>query len=531
MQPSPSLSHRWTIAALSTFLLSTFFLYLQAPFFFHDIRSADTVYHAARIDRTLLSQPLIDPFSGTETVYPPLFHLLGAGVASLFHLSGEETIHFMGVATYIFLTLSLFFFAYSLLQDVRLSALFCLFFSFIQYAPATKYLLLQGPATFSHPFIFLGMGAFFFFKNTENVKWLYAAAFLLALGCQIWWFNLFLSAPFLAVGLLTERSLLTKTVVFKTALVFLVPFLGTFYQLYLIRSTLPDYLQEGERASGSPLRPFLSTLLLKGQGDYLETLPPWKWHYDPHSSLMKTGRDIVNFGFYFLIALPSSLFILLAVCFLALRKKIAPSLFLLFLGPLLFSTLLLTKGNTAHLYRVHLYTSALSLLLLISTFSTMEVSSCTVKRGLKTLALLACFFTVWHVLHNPLTIGRRAFHLPADEEAALYIGQLPMEEKERILFTDSSYRSLVTLTPFYSLVGNRNGSYYFQDPVSSLKMEQAYQAFISGSGWKEIIGSYNIRVMGFDKTDPVERLLLKRYRKEGDVVFENTKWTLLKIDN
>ncbi|CRX38758.1 hypothetical protein [Estrella lausannensis] len=531
MHQTPCLSHRWTKAALFTFLLSSLLLLMQAPFFFHDMRSADTVYHAARIDRTLLGQPLIDPFSGTETVYPPFFHLMGAGLASVFHLTGEETIHFLGMATYIFLALSLFFFAYSLLQDTRLASLFCLFFSFVHYAPSTKYLLLQGPATFSHPFIFLGMGAYFHFRNTKNARWLYTGAFLLAVGCQIWWFNLFLAAPFLATALTAERGFLTKKVVFRTILCFLLPFFATLCQLYLIRHTLPNYLQEGEKATRELLRPFVSTLLLKGQGDYLETLPPWKWHYDPHTSWMKTGRDAVNFVFFFLLSLPSSLFIPLAACYLTLRKKIAIPLFLLFLLPLLFSILLLFKGNTAHLYRVQLYTGALALLLLIGAISSMEVPIKALRQGVKTLAFLACFFTLWHVLHNPLTIGKREFHLPEDQETALYIRKLPAGEKERILFTDSSYRSLVTLTPFYSLVGNRNGSYYFQDPVTSRKMEQAYQTFIGGRHSQENIEEYPIRLMGFDKTDPVERLLLKRYRNEGEVAFENAKWTLLKIDH
>lgn len=524
-----TLTNRWVAIAFLTFLASTALLSLQAPFYFHEIQSADTVYHAARIDRLLLGQAVVDPFSGTETIYPPLFHLIGALLASLFQLNGEGAIRALGIVSHLFLSSSLLFFSYGFFQNMRLASLFFLFFSFIQYAPATKYLLLQGPATFSHPLVFFGMGAFFFFQKNQKRSWLVLSSFLLSLACQMWWFNLFLAAPFLSIGLFIERKSLLKGGFLAASLSFLLPFLVTFLHLYSIRETLPLYLIETKQEKRALIPSFLSTLFLKGQADYLEALPPWKWSYDPNHSWMKTGRDIINFIFYFFLSLPSSIFILSAAAYLTFKKWIPLSQAFLLFGTLFFSIFLLMKGNTAHLYRVQLYTNAFALLLLMHALSFFETPSKRYGTGLKFLASCAVFFTLWHVLHNPLTIGKAEFHSSEDREAALFIEGIQKAKDQRVFFTDSAYRSLVVLTPFYSLVGNKSGSYYFQDPVSSFQMEEAYTAAVKEGSLQEAIERFHIRFFGFDNTDPTDRLLLKRYRNQGEVVFENKKWTLIHI--
>lgn len=509
--------------SLAVFFLSTLILALQAPFFFHEMRSADTVYHAAKIARVQEGGLFVDPFSGTKTLYPPLFHLIGAKSASLTNLTAEEIIHVLGVFTYILLCLSLFFLGFAVFQNVAKASLFFLLFSLIAYAPATKYLLLQGPATFSHPFVFFGMGFLFFFREKEKSSLLYLGAFFLAAACQLWWFNLFFALPFFLLFLFFMRAKISKKTFAFSILFFVLPFLFTAFHLLAIKEVLPSYARANEKKN---YLSFIGTFFLRGQGDYLETLAPWKWNYDPVSSPLKTSRDVVNFIFFFLFSLTSSLFMFFSSLYLFFRKKDLSRLLLaLFIAAFLFSALLQLAGNSAHLYRVQLYSHTL---LLLFALCALPINW---NKAMPLAIVAGSFFTLWHVLHNPNTIGKKDWHSNEDKEAAHWLTSLPDAKEKRHFFTDASYRSLVTMAPFYSLVGNRQGRYYFQDPKSADAMEGAYISIHRFSEWEKAVQDYHIEYLGFNKYDPAERVLLKKYRSKGKIFFENAKWTILKIRN
>lgn len=496
--------------ALCIFLFSTVTLYYQAPFFFHDMRSADTVYHAAKIARTMEGDPFVDPFSGTKTLYPPLFHLLGAKTASFLGYRPETMIHVFGITTHILLSLSLFVLGYAVFQDIKKAALFYLLFSLIVYAPATKYHLLQGPATLSHPFVFFGMAFILFFWTHKNNLNLYLGAFFLGLACQLWWFNLFFAVPFLSISLFHFRSV-------RPLFFFVLPFLFTAYHLYSVKEILPFYGSSGEKIPFS----FIGTFFLRGQGDYLETLPPWKWNYDPYFSPLKTARDVINFLFFFALSLPGSLFLFFSSFYLFFKKNLTKqtsTLFLCFLAAFLFSALLQIVGNSAHLYRVQLYSHTLLLLFVLATLPSFKFQ--------KTALFLGGFFTLWHVLHNPMTILQNDFVKNEDKEAVSLLKTL--SSNERIFFTDTSYRALIFATPFYSLVGNKDGRYYFQDPVSAKAMKEGYLDITRLKNANTALNDFAIKYLGFNKQDPAEKILLKAYLPQGDIVFENAKWTLLK---
>ena len=500
---------RTTLFACLIFGISALLLALQPPFFFHEIRSPDTVYHAAKIAKVLDGSLFTDPFTGTLTLYPPLFHIAASGIA--WFLSPDAALHILGVLTFILLSSSLIFLGYSVFQNSRQASVFALLFSLIVYAPATKYILLQGPATLSHPLIFFSMGALFFYRQTERLHWLLTSALFFGLACQMWWFNLFFALPFLLISL----SGVSKKNTLLAILLFILPFSFTAFQLYLIREVLPDYHEVSQEKTRSLLDAF-STFFLRGQNDYLETLPPWKWHYDHGlNSHLKTARDSVNFAFFFLISLPAALFMFFASIFLFFKNK-DRLLFYLFLGSFFFSLGLIFIGNSAHLYRVQLYSHTLLLLYIMQTIP--------IHRSMMALGAV---FTLWHVMHNPLLIGKTDW-IPQEDRELAHILE-PLAENERFFFLDASYRSLVTITPFYSLVGNKDGRYYFQDPKSAKSMKDAYQNIEHRAEWKQALETFNIKYLGFNKLDSQEALLLDLYRKEGEILYENAKWVLLKL--
>lgn len=505
--------NKTSLLTFLVFAICILLLSIQAPFFFHDVQSADTVYHAAKIVKVLGGSLFTDPFTGTHTLYPPLFHLIGASLA-LF-LTPIATIHVLGVLTFALLAASLFFLGYSVFQNSKQASLFALLFSFIVYAPAAKYSLLQGPATFSHPLVFFGMGFMFSYRHSKKLSSIYTSALSLSLACQIWWFNLFFAPVFFVFSLMLMQ--VPKKECRLAAFFFAIPFLFTLFHLYSIQDVLFAY--GSEKREVLSLLDFFKTFFLRGQGDYLETLPPWKWSYDhTEYSMMKTFRDVINFSFFFLIALPGALFMFFAALFLFFTKKDLPfftrSLFILFMASFFFSMALTLMGNSAHLYRVQLYSHTLLLLFLIQTIP--------VKRG---LIILGSVFTIWHVLHNPLTIGKSTSIRLEDQDVAKAIESF---SDKRLFFTDTSYRSLITLTPFYSLVGNGDGRYYFQDPQSAARFKAAYENIVQIADWKKALADFDIKILGFNKLDPQESILQSYYAEKGEIVYENPKWILIK---
>ena len=553
---------RWI--ALITFLMGGLILYVQAPFCFHYLCSADTVYHAAKILRVQEGEWFTDPFSGTLTLYPPLFHILFGTISNWLHFNAYETIHLAGMVTYVGTYGALFYLFWTIQRDINSVCASLLLFGLIVYAPSTRFMLLQGPGTFSAIFMILGIASILHYWNDQRILLLFSGTFFLAFAVSLWWFNFFAAAGFLVVvaglWLFWKRGYSHKqSLVIVGGL--MLPLLFTAWHLYEIRDVLPAYLKESRTTASvfEAIRECASCYLHKGSGYYLESLPPWRWNEtDEVISTSKLLRDVLNFIQYFLVVLPFHILIIGASIyyFFDMRNKMdSQSRFLRMVwlaafAIFLFSGIVLYVGNGAHLYRVQFFTAILLLGYVVEVVrQSFSISNAKIFTSFLIVVAVLCSF--WNLIHNPLTSSSGMKLDPDREEVVALIRSLPKHKDQRIFAMEETLRELTPFVTFISFVGNHNGTYYFQDPVSSKQFHDDYLTIQSLSDASmQALKRNQVQYLVFKKDvknnaaalnndsawrNTEKRLheneddVLRYYQDRSNIILQNDAWVVLKM--
>src|SRR4029450_1858573 len=134
----------WTLAAVVA--LAAAALLWQGPFAFY---SPDVRYHTSRILRSSEGELFVDPFAGTLTIYPGLFHFLWGRVQRATGWNALQIARLASALNVVGILGAFFFLARQALRDRERAALATLALPLVLFAPTGRYVLLADPGKLS----------------------------------------------------------------------------------------------------------------------------------------------------------------------------------------------------------------------------------------------------------------------------------------------------------------------------------------------------------------------------------------------
>jgi hypothetical protein len=512
----------WAVVTLLAVLLaSAVALLLQPPFAFY---SPDVSYHTGRILRAGEGDWFRDPWAGTFTIYPSLFHVLWGGVQ---RATGVDTIQIAragGVLNIVATFAGFFFLALQLTRDRSRAALATLALGAVLLAPTGRYVLLLNPVNFTLAPLFTGFALLVRFLESGRLRdWMLGLA-LCAFAANVNWYQVLCVAGFLAplawrlfrAGRLTARAVALGTIAFA------IPCLWTALHFWTIRPVLPAY-----RTVGTALGWSIEWSVLR---DCVVTyVTHWNLKFLPQAA-----RSTPATVLWYAVILPMTA-VLLALPAIALaRPRLRAAIpdrtwlalqaaFGVFVGSL---AMTLTH-DLARVAWIQFVSFAFVVLFAIEALA-VWLSARLAMAASSTLAMAGVACLAYTVLHGP---GEPELTVSGSTQAVIdFIASQPGHHDMFIFTTEQSTRRLGPFVSFRTFVNHRSGFYVSQDPVSAQEMLDAYQSILAhDTNAAASLQRYGVRFLAFRHRDiPGDAELAARYAPATEVALRNREWVVLR---
>lgn len=517
-----SLRRDWAVAALAIVLLaSALALLLQPPFAFY---SPDVSYHTGRILRAGEGDWFRDPWAGTLTIYPSLFHVLWGGVQ---RATGADTIPIAragGVLNVVATLLAFCFLALQLTRDRTRAALATMALGAVLLAPTGRYVLLLNPVNFTLAPLFAGFALLFRFLESGRLRdWTLGLA-LCAFAANVNWYQVLCVAGFLAPlawRLFSAGRLSVRTVALG-ALAFALPCLWTALHFWTIRPVLPAY-----RTFGTALGWSIEWSVLR---DCVVTyVTHWNLKFLPQAA-----RSTPATVLFYAVILPATA-VLLALPAIALarprlRAAIPDRAWLALqaaVGVFLGSLAMTLTHDLARVAWIQFVSFAFVVIFAIEALAAwLSTRLATAVSSALAAAGVACLS--YTVLHSP---GEPPLTVSGSTQAVIdFVASQPGHHDMFIFTTEQSTRRLGPFVSFRTFVNHRSGFYVSQDPVSAQAMLDAYQSILAhDASAAASLERYGVRFLAFRHRDvPRDAELSALYAPETELALRNREWVVLR---
>jgi len=532
-------SYRWRTLLVVSVALAGLVLSLQFP---ANIYSPDVSFHAAKLIRAAGGEFFIDPFTGTPTIYPSLFHFCFGLVMRALDLDSLQMIRLIVVTDFVGLFAALYYLARAFFPDPEEASLYVLTVPLVFSSPTGRNILLAQPSCFAYIFVILGLGALYRYLSHRSPVHLGLGGFFLGLAASIWWTNVFVVAP--VVLLLAGYALVRGPRPSLAHVMLLVVTLGlpwayTAWELWSVREILP-YLSRPPAHAGvvGLLALAGTTFLTKGNLQFTEFFYFWDLSKAPlaRSGLPVTIRflnSLASVVHYFVLVLPFNLALVGYTLWIAVRNRaltMADAGLVRTLPWVGLLILLLSAGtpDSAHMRRVQFIVYILWLIFAYKTLPAVVGSARTrraLARGVCAASMVSLAFTV--VYSSRLFASGLP---PTDRAVVNFISALPDHDEMRIFMLGDSLRRVAPFVAFRSFVDLRQGLYYWQDPVTAGRL---YGDFVTlkekGADWRTVLRERGIRLMVFRISAPEDLALFRQYQDAGEIRFQNRDWVVLEL--
>jgi hypothetical protein len=497
-------------------------LWGQFPFAFY---SPDVTYHSSRLLRVAHGDYFTDPFSGTPTAYPSLFHAVFGTLNRPLQLGSLQLVRLLEVLLLWGLYASFAFLARAVLEDSEAACTATLALGLVVLAPSARYVLLPNPANFSLVLIFLGWGFLWRFLSGGGRRDAFLGLLFQSLGVNVVWYEASAVLAFtLAVAArLRREGRLRAPVLALGAAGAALPCLWTAAHFYRVREVLPSYLGHHDElvwwdVGFWVVRDCLVNFVTRGNQ-----------FFGAHAQ-----RSAWAFLHYFVLVLPFCALLLLAAIVLRVRDRRRPPsrtgvLFTSALLALLFSLPLAATNSPLRVAWVQFPSFALLLLFAWRRWP----ESCPglgprlfpwISRTAAAMGLVCLACTVVHT-DRPFTGA-----LPQPTQAVVdFVAGIPDHRDVRIFLTEANLRRLTPFVDFKSFVSHKSGRYYTQDPVSTAALLKAYQEILRrGPEAAAALEAYDVPYMIFRHHDGgLESEVAFAYIPRGRVVLQNPEWVVI----
>jgi hypothetical protein len=512
----------WAVVLLGVVLVaSAVALALQPPFAFY---SADVSYHTARILRAGEGDWFRDPFAGTLTIYPSLFHVLWGGVQ---RATGVDTIQIarVGSALNVVATLPAFFFlALQLSRDRTRAALATLALGVVLLAPTGRYVLLLNPVNFTLAPLLAGFALLARFLESGRLRdWTLGLA-LCAFSANVNWYQVLCVAGFLAplawrlfrAGRLTGRAVVLGTIAF------VLPCLWTALHFWTIRPVLPAYrtfgTDVGWSVEWSVLRDCVVTYLTH-----------WNLKFLPQAA-----RSTPATVLWYAVILPATAVLLALPAFALARPRLRAAIpdrawlaLQAALGVFLGSLAMTLTHDLARVAWIQFVSFAFVVIFAIEALA-VALSARMAIAASSALAVAGVACLAYTVLHSP---GEPEVTVSGSTRAVIdFIASQPGHHDMFVFTTEQSTRRLAPFVSFRTFVNHRHGFYVSQDPVSSKEMLAAYQSILAhDANAAASLERYGVRFLALRHRDvPGDAQVAAAYAGETEVALRNREWVLLR---
>jgi hypothetical protein len=530
--------YRWRATLLASLALATVILSVQLPTI---IYTPDVAFHAAKIQRATAGEFFIDPFTGSPTIYPSLFHV-GFGLLNrVWPLDSLHLIRLIVVIDFLGLFAALYYLARAFFATAEAASLCVLAVPLVFSSPTGRYILLAQPSCFAYGFLIAGVGALYRYLRAPTPAALALGGGLLGLAANIWWTNLFVVAPIVAVlggyALVRRpRPPLAHVALFVVALG--LPGAFTAWELWSVRAILPDVAAPpGRPGFVDTLAIGVTTFLTKGNLQFMPVFSFWDLAGAPStggvSGAVRLLHSLASFVHYVVLVLPFNLLLVGYAVWMVVRTPRPPTPAGRLLWTLPWIGLLVLVGSlgtpdAAHMRRVHFIVYLVLLIFAAATLPAV-VRSARVRRG---LALGVCAASLVSLAYTVVYSSRLfASGLPSTDRAVVgFIQARPGHGDERIFMLGDSLRRVAPFVTFRSFVDMRQGVYYWQDPVTG---GQLYRDFLviqaQGPDWQAVLRARAIRLIILRISVPADRAVFERYRAHGVIRLQNADWVVLEV--
>lgn len=507
----------WSCLLLATAAAAGAQLATHAPF---AVTSPDVAFHLAKTLRASEGDFFTDPFSGTSSIYPSLFHTVFGLLQRVLGWNALEIARLISLANLLGLLASAYLLARVVLRDGERAALTALAVSLVFYAPTGRHVLSESPGNFATPLLVTGAALVLRALDGGHRALNVLGCALLGAAVNVVWYDAVAAAAVLLAALpalpgrppARHRSL-------EGAVGFLLPFAFTVWHFYSIRAVLPDYAghvgaQVG--ATGGLVPEFLTVLLDRSNFRFAPLLE----------------RSLTARLHYYGLALPAGVALLAAAAlgYRRLRREggLLPRLVVVAALTVALSLVLAVTRDVPRLAKVQFFAYVILLPVGVALlYRSPGLRGRFIQAAVATGALLSFAYTLRHT-DRPFTA-----EVPGTTRAVLaYLESLPGHQHIRVFVTEAHLRHLAMFVTFRSFVGHSSGRYYSQDPVSSARLLDAYQTILERrSGWRDAMQSTSVRLLIFDHTDPgLEGDAARFYLSQGHPVLANPEWWVIRID-
>lgn len=520
---------------IGTLLVAAILLVIQNAFGFG---SPDVAFHMSKILWAQTGDYFLDPFSGSQSVYPSFFHFLLGTLNSFLHIDPYYFAKMIGVVSFLGMFEGCFILARTILKNTTSATLATIFLGITTYAPSNRYVLLAEPFNFSVFFLLVGLSLVYKYAegNAKKIKYLITGTLLLGFAVNLWWYHAILVGTFLIyvlVHLAKSKTLRIRHIIIGV-ICFLIPTTFTAFQFYSIREVLPHYQQNKDILVQSfglnTVWEWFATLVTRGNLQFKSSVFPYA---------TVTLVSLVQSVKYYLIFIPFGLFLLVSSCYRYAHDKIhygKEKLLKRLLVPTAFITIfismftILIGHDIPRLRRIHFTALILLLIYCVSFFKDGKKQ----KIFNSILVLASVFSIITTSIHTQSLITH--FTIPGNpvtestREVIAFIKDKDIPFEKRIFLYQESLRELSPFVKFKSFISNTDDKQYLLQDYSSVKpILDAYLKLAAlDPQWKEILKEFDVQyiILKYSKDDQ-EKAAVDFYRKSGRVVLQNHDWIII----
>lgn len=526
--------------------MATALLAVQFPI---TLYSPDVSFHAAKLLRATSGEFFVDPFTGTPTLYPTLFHLCFGLLNRALRLQAHELISLITVVNFAGLFAGFYYFVRPFFANAELASLCVLALALVFPAPTGHYILLAQPSNFSFVFLFAGFGALYRYLLSSKVVYLVAGGLLTSLAVNIWWSNVLGAASVLLVLAyfkIARDGMPRYSHIGLLLLALFLPALFTLWHVYSIREIVPNYfagISEGDGRAWNEVSKAVSnwliSLLTKGNLPFFHHFVFWDLSQAPYSTRgflsdgIKAAYAVASIVHYFILVLPFNLFLLFYVLWAGTGKRksfftvdLATVRTLATAGIAVAVVSIFAYWALGHLRRVQFVGYALFLTFFLAT-AAMLFSAAKLKKLFTAVCAASVFAIFYTAVYSPVLLGRGVSR--HDMEVSRLVANTVNPNEDRVFVLDESRRRLAPFVRFQSFMDRREGRYYWQDPITASKQ---YTQFLTikekRPEWSKIVRDTQTRLFIFRRSAPEDMATYVKYQKAGPAIFTNRDWVVLR---